>query len=113
MQRNKIYKTKRWYEIRKKVLKLDHYECQRCKGEYPYDVQPSDKRITPATLVHHYFIAEEYPQYKYDIYVKKDGKTVRNLYSLCNDCHEFIHRRTHRNHFEAKEPSFINEERFD
>lgn len=104
-QRNEIYKTKQWKEIRKKVFKLDHYECVRCNHTlYDTDVP---KKLTRPTLVHHIFEAKKYPQYKYDIWVEIDGKTYRNLVSLCFDCHETIHGRK-----KAKD-GFINEERFD
>lgn len=104
-QRNAIYKTKQWDEVRKKVFKLDHYECVRCNHTVFHTDTP--KKLTRPTLVHHIFEAEKYPQYKYDIYVEIGGKTYRNLVSLCFDCHEEIHGRK-----KAKE-GFINEERYD
>ena len=41
-------------------------------------------------------------------------KKERNLWSLCNDCHEEIHERTHRSRsFEKKNDEFTTEERWD
>lgn len=111
-QRNKDYKTKEWKEIRQKVLKLDHYQCTRCKRIFSAkDVlggYTKEKRDTP--LVHHTFELEKYPEWKYDIWVEINGKKVRNLVTLCFDCHEEIHGRRRKG--KAKEV-FMNEERFD
>lgn len=105
-QRNKIYSTKIWQDIRERVFTLDHGECTRCNHAVFDSGEP--KKITKATLVHHIFEAEKYPEYKYDIYVKIGDKTYRNLVSLCFDCHETIHGRNPK----AKD-GFINEERCD
>lgn len=103
MQRNKIYKNKKWKEVRELVLKLDHYQCQRCNHNMFSSKEP--KRLTKAVLVHHIYSAETFPQYRYSMFV--NGK--RNLVSLCNDCHEIIHGRKKANNA----VQFENEERFD
>lgn len=105
-QRNQIYKTKTWEELRERVFKLDHYECTRCNHTFFDNGLPI--KFTKATLVHHIYEADKYPEYKYLIYVDIDGKKYRNLVSLCRDCHEEIHGRIP----QAKD-GFINEERFD
>lgn len=77
-----FYKLKEWKKIREYVLeKLDRNECQRCKEK--------KKKIKRATVVHHVWELEDYPEYGLDIYV--NGK--RNLVSLCRECHEEIHGR--------------------
>lgn len=108
MQRNKIYKTARWKQVREEVFKLDHYECQRCNHNIFKSSTP--KKITKATLVHHIFFADKYPQYKYSIWVTENGVTKRNLVALCNDCHEELH---DRRHTKTPKTNFITEERFD
>jgi len=112
-QRNKPYKTKEWKEVRAQVLKMDKGLCQRCLGKYkPIPGMP--RKRTKATLVHHNFELEEYPEWKYSIYATIGGKRVRNLYSLCHDCHEEIHARTHRSRsFKPKNDTFTTEERWD
>lgn len=111
--RYKPYKRKEWEKVRAEVLRLDHYECQRCAGNYMAD-PTMPKRHTRATLVHHHFHLVDYPQWKYKIWVTVDGKRVRNLVSLCNDCHEYIHRDTHRsNSQKKKEDEFTTPERWD
>lgn len=100
-QRNSVYKTKTWARLREYVLKYDKYICQRCAGNYKPD-PTLPKRLTKATLVHHNFEAEKYPEWKYKMFVTIDGKRERNLYSLCPACHEWVHRDTHRNEDQKK-----------
>lgn len=102
MQRNKIYKTAKWTKVREEVLKLDHFECQRCNHNIFKSDEP--KRISKAVLVHHIYEAKDFPQYQYSIWV--NGR--RNLVSLCFDCHEIIHKRKRNRAIE-----FTTEERFD
>lgn len=66
------------------------------------------RKDTP--LIHHRFELEKYPEYKYDIWVDQGGNKVRNLVTLCFDCHEEIHGRRRKG--KAKN-EFMNEERFD
>lgn len=112
-ERNKIYKGKQWEEVRSAVLKYDHYECQRCAGNYMPD--PSQRRhYTRAVLVHHHFHVEDYPEYKYQMFVEVNGKKVRNLYSLCQACHEAVHvNERHRFKAKGKDDEFTNQERWD
>lgn len=113
MARGQEYKRTEWKELRMKVLKMDHFECQRCNGNYLPDPDSPRKR-TKAKLVHHHFHVDEYPEYKYLIFIDKDGERVRNLYSLCNDCHEYVHRDVRRRFkAEASEDEFTTEERWD
>lgn len=102
MQRNKIYKTSQWKKVREEVLKMDHYECQRCNHNMFHSKEP--KKLTKAVLVHHIYYADKFPEYKYSIFVNGN----RNLVSLCNDCHEQLHGRKFN-------PSvqFTTEERYD
>lgn len=84
----KLYKSPMWYkEIRSEQLKADRFECQRCKHKGKYSNVSGMVKYTRATLVHHEFRVQDYPQYVYSRFV--DG--VRNTYSLCNDCHEIEH----------------------
>ena len=111
--RNKPYKTKEWKEVREQDLKMDHGLCQRCLGNYK-PIPNATRRRTKATLVHHHYELEKYPEWKYSIYITVNGKKERNLWSLCNDCHEEIHERTHRSRsFEKKNDEFTTEERWD
>lgn len=117
-RRNKPYKGKTWKTVRAMVMKYDKGLCQRCLGKYMPDITMPVKR-TKAVLVHHHFPVTNYPEYKYQMFVKKsDGTRIRNLYSLCTECHEFVHKDTHRNKQQKKaklyrDDSFTTPERWD
>lgn len=82
-----IHKTYKWQKVRLEQLERDHYECQRCKHNGKYRNLDGLKKYTKATLVHHDFRVDKYPQYAFKSVV--NGK--RNLYSLCQSCHEIEH----------------------
>ena len=88
---HRFYCRKEWQEIREKVLRLDHYECQKCKAKGKY------KR---AVIVHHVHHLKDYPSMALDIYDKEGN---RNLVSLCQSCHEEEHPEE-RHRWQAKEP---------
>lgn len=69
------YTSKQWKLLREKILKRDKYMCQYFKRY--------GKRID-ATMVHHIFPADEYPQWAYKEW---------NLISLSNEAHEKMHDR--------------------
>lgn len=72
------YKSKQWKALRQKILKRDKYICQYFKRY--------GKRV-PATMVHHIYPADAYPEYAFK---------PSNLISLSNDAHELMHdRNTH------------------
>ena len=113
-QSQKFYKTKAWQRVRQEVLKMDHGLCQRCLGKY-IPIPNTAPKITKATVVHHALPAKQYPQYKLSIFVKQNGKRVRNLYSLCFNCHEEIEGRAHGAMLKKnkRRDDFITEERWD
>lgn len=83
----KIYKSSKWLKVRKEQLEADHYECQRCKHKGKYANVQGIIKYTPAVLVHHDYRVRQYPQYAFSRFV---GGT-RNMYSLCEQCHEIEH----------------------
>lgn len=85
--KKKFYDSAKWKRCREEQLERDHYECQRCKHNGKYKDVQGLRRYTRATLVHHDFRFEQYPQYALKPIV--NGK--RNLYSLCQSCHEIEH----------------------
>ena len=70
---NPFYNSKRWKRKREAVLKRDEYLCQECKRY---------GKTTPATVVHHIFPLEQYPELRLN---------DKNLISLCYRCHEQMH----------------------
>jgi len=101
----KIYKCSRWTKLRAEQLEHDHYECQRCKHVGKYRNVPGIAKYTKATLVHHEYRITKYPQFAYDRFVGGD----RNLYSLCQMCHEIEHESERGL---LKEPEELNEEKW-
>lgn len=83
----KFYDSALWKKCRQEQLERDHYECQRCKHQGKYKNLDGLVKYTRAVLVHHDFRLKQYPQYGLKPFV--NGK--RNLYSLCNSCHEIEH----------------------
>lgn len=70
-----FYKTKRWLELRKKILRRDKYTDQLDKRMGVY---------REAEMVHHILPKEIYPQYQWEAW---------NLISLSHENHELLHNR--------------------
>ena len=87
MDKKKFYDSALWQKTRREQLERDHYECQRCKHRGKYKDLQGQITYTKAVLVHHDFRYLQYPQYATTPVV--NGK--RNLYSLCQMCHEIEH----------------------
>lgn len=87
MTKKQFYDSSKWKHCRQEQLEKDHYECQRCKHSGKYKNVTGMKKYTRAVLVHHDYRYEQYPQYA--LMSTVNGK--RNLYSLCQSCHEIEH----------------------
>lgn len=70
---DKLYKSGRWEKLRQRILRRDKYICQYFKRF---------GRAVPATMVHHIFPVEEYPEYAFEPW---------NLIALSNEAHEKMH----------------------
>ena len=70
---DKFYKIYQWTKKRRKILRRDNYECQRCK---------SDGRYHNAECVHHIKHLRDRPDL---------ALTDSNLISLCYACHNIVH----------------------
>lgn len=79
---HKFYVWGKWKELRKKVLDMDKCECQICK---------SRGRYTKADTVHHVNYVKKHPALALEIWYTFRGKKLRNLMSLCHNCHEEVH----------------------
>lgn len=71
----RFYKTRKWEQKRKAILRRDQYLCRECRRY---------GRATPAATVHHVHPIEERPDLALD---------SRNLISLCDECHNKMHDR--------------------
>jgi 5-methylcytosine-specific restriction protein A len=76
----RLYRSTKWKTLKDKVLKANHYECQRCKAR---------GRITRAVLVHHEVPVRSRPDLALVPYLP-DG--TMQLVPLCFECHEEIER---------------------
>lgn len=101
----KIYKSSKWAKTRLNQLETDHYECQRCKHRGKYKNLTGLVKYTRAVLVHHDYRLRQYPQYAFSPYVNGE----RNLYSLCQSCHEIEHEEERGL---IEKPKELNEERW-
>lgn len=95
----KFYTSTAWKKKRAEVLKLDHYECQRCKAKGKY---------SRAEIVHHVLHLREHPAKALDIY---DGDR-RQLVSVCKRCHEELHPEAQRQNIFLSAPP-LTAERWD
>ena len=98
-QSDLFYSWKAWKRLRLEVLKLDHYECQRCKQ--------LQHRYRRATIVHHVKHLTDRPDLALSVW---DGKE-RQLISVCKSCHEELHPESQRQFASACVP--ITQERWD
>jgi len=77
-----FYASKEWRRLRRTVLSGDKQECQMCKGNGAY---------TKANHVHHINYVKKHPELALSThYVDDEGKTQRNLISVCKNCHETV-----------------------
>lgn len=76
--RQAFYGTYAWKKVRRRVLEYYKHECQECLKR---------GRITTATLVHHDFPLEHYPELGLEAFTPS-GRA--NLIPLCFPCHEKI-----------------------
>ena len=75
-----FYTSAAWYKVRREVMRLDHYECVRCKSK--------GNVYTGRLIVHHINHLEDRPDLALSIY-DENGK--RNLECLCQKCHMAEH----------------------
>ena len=86
-----FYVSSAWKRVRLDVLDDYKGECQPCKSRGKY---------SRATVVHHWFHLDEYPQYALERVVVIDEVEHINLDAFCRDCHEEEHEHRH----DVKEP---------
>lgn len=75
MSRDKYYDSKRWHKKRDRILRLDGYIDK---------VESRFGRTIEATLVHHIYPRDEYPEYEWEDW---------NLISVSKSTHQRLHDR--------------------
>lgn len=101
---DRFYHSKYFRQVKREVLREQHYECQRCKEHGKLTIVKETKKRSG--VVHHVKYVREHPELalsKY--YIDNKGIKQKNLLALCNECHEIVHDR-----FSISEP--LNEERW-
>ena len=94
-----FYGWPEWLALREDVLKLDRYECQRCRqGKH---------RFRRAKIVHHVKHLRDRPDLALSIW---DGGE-RQLISVCKSCHEELHPESQRQFKRIRAP--LTAERWD
>lgn len=93
-----FYHWPEWERLRLEVLRMDQFECQKCKNRGKYRA---------ATIVHHVKHLRNRPDLALSIW---DGEE-RQLMSVCKSCHEEEHPESMRRFFPREPP--ITEERWD
>lgn len=73
-----FYHWPEWKALRGEVLRLDRWECQRCKAK---------GRHSAARIVHHVSRLRDRPDLALSVF---DGE-ARQLVSVCKRCHEELH----------------------
>lgn len=77
-----FYVSRQWKDKRLSIFERDHYECQRCKGNFITPNNPIKRvRITKAKYVHHIVPLKD----NFQLALVDD-----NLVSLCFRCHEIV-----------------------
>ena len=100
-QADKFYTWKSWDKVREKVLKLDHYECQKCKRH---------GRYRKGNIVHHIKHLKDRPDLAMSIFDPETGE--RQLETVCKECHEEEHPESLKR-YSATERKALTEERWD
>lgn len=84
--RQKLYETKDWKQLVRKIYIRDNIECQKCGLEHKYKME--------SFHLHHIKSFSLYPQLRLD---------PSNIVLLCRPCHNFIHSNKNTNHDFLKE----------
>ncbi|MCD8384619.1 MAG: HNH endonuclease [Clostridiales bacterium] len=83
----RFYKSPEFRQLRADVLRAAHWECEDCRARSP-------SAIRPAVTVHHDRPVRQYPELALSWYwVDEHGQKHKQLWALCEDCHNRRHDR--------------------
>lgn len=87
-QCRKFYNSSAWKRKRIEILRRDSFMCVVCRKrlESGDDLPITQRRIRKAYTVHHIKELRDFPELRLD---------NDNLISVCHECHDEIHHRTH------------------
>jgi len=99
-----FYGSPEWQDMRTAALMRDHYECQRCNGNFVTPNYPLEKiTLTDATEVHHKQSIKAFPELCLNL---------DNIVSLCHECHDIVEERLIL-YLHTKRVKQVNDERWE
>lgn len=109
----KFYKSKEWKDLKRKILRQDHYECQVCKRSgivTRYEVIHG--RMVKLQTVHHVMHVTEHPELALsEFYTDSSGSRQRQLITICKACHNKEHPEKNKNVSDRRQ-GYTNTERW-
>lgn len=109
----KFYKSKEWKDLKRKILRQDHYECQVCKRSgivTRYEVIHG--RMVKLQTVHHVMHVTEHPELALsEFYTDSSGSRQRQLITICKACHNKEHPEKNKN-VSSQRQGYTNTERW-
>ncbi len=82
----RFYKTDEWKDLSASVMEAAHGECEWCREKPGKPVR--------ATCVHHEMEVRDHPELALSrFYTDAGGNTRRNLWAICDACHNRVHGR--------------------
>ena len=94
-----FYSWTEWLKLRKKVMQMDHHECQICKAK---------GRYSRGYIVHHVKHLKDRPDLALCIADPDTGE--RQLITVCKRCHEDLHPESKQ---QCTPKEYLTEERWD
>ena len=109
----KFYKSREWKDLKRKILRQDHYECQVCKAAgivTRYEVVHG--RMEKLQTVHHVMHVTEHPELALsEFYTDSSGSRQRQLITICKACHNKEHPEKNKNNSSQRQ-GYTNTERW-
>lgn len=89
----RFYKSKEWINLKRQVLRENHYECAECKRQGKLTRYDIDKcgRLKLISTVHHAKHVRQYPELAMSRTFSYKGKIYNNLIPVCKACHNRLH----------------------
>lgn len=97
----KFYKTREWRQLKARILREHHYECQECRKLgilTRYDCDKDTGQKTLISTVHHVRHVRDYPELALSEFYWESGVRQPNLIPVCKACHNKLHPEKNKKH---------------